>query len=69
MVKEDLYRKSGHYDNYVESMFPPMVDEELILRLKPMNCPSHMTLYNEMGRHSLPRISIALCRIRDTVSL
>jgi threonyl-tRNA synthetase len=52
MVKEDLYRKSGHYDNYVESMFPPMVDEELILRLKPMNCPSHMTLYNEMGRHS-----------------
>jgi hypothetical protein len=21
-------------------------------RLKPMNCPSHMTLYKEMGRHS-----------------
>ena len=52
MVKEDLFRKSGHYDNYVESMFPPMVDEELILRLKPMNCPSHMTLFKEMGKHS-----------------
>jgi threonyl-tRNA synthetase len=52
MVKEDLYRKSGHYDNYVESMFPPMVDEDLVLRLKPMNCPSHMTLYKEMGIHS-----------------
>jgi threonyl-tRNA synthetase len=52
MVKEDLYRKSGHYDNYADVMFPPMVDEDLVLRLKPMNCPSHMTLYNEMGVHS-----------------
>ena len=52
MVKEDLYRKSGHYENYADVMFPPMVDEELVLRLKPMNCPSHMTLYNEMGVHS-----------------
>jgi threonyl-tRNA synthetase len=52
IVKEDLYKKSGHYDNYLESMFPPMQDEDLVLRLKPMNCPSHMTLYKEMGRHS-----------------
>jgi threonyl-tRNA synthetase len=52
MVKEDLYRKSGHYDNYQDAMFPPMQDDDLVLRLKPMNCPSHMTLYNEIGRHS-----------------
>jgi len=52
MVKEELYKKSGHYDNYADVMFPPMIDEELVLRLKPMNCPSHMTLYNEMGKHS-----------------
>lgn len=52
MVKEELFRKSGHYDNYSDVMFPPMVDEDMILRLKPMNCPSHMTLYNEMGLHS-----------------
>ncbi len=52
MVKEDLYRKSGHYDNYVESMFPPMLDEDMVFRLKPMNCPSHMTLFKEMGKHS-----------------
>lgn len=52
VVKEELYKKSGHYDNYVESMFPPMVDEDIVLRLKPMNCPSHMTLYKEMGVHS-----------------
>ncbi len=52
MVKEDLYRRSGHYDNYKDAMFPPMVDENSVFRLKPMNCPSHMTLYKEMGRHS-----------------
>ncbi len=52
MVKEDLYKRSGHYDNYADVMFPPMVDEDITFRLKPMNCPSHMTLYNEMGMHS-----------------
>lgn len=52
LVKEDLYRRSGHYDNYKDSMFPPMVDENVAFRLKPMNCPSHMTLFREMGRHS-----------------
>jgi len=52
MVKEDLYRRSGHYENYKDAMFPPMVDENVVFRLKPMNCPSHMTLFKEMGRHS-----------------
>ena len=52
VVKEDLYRRSGHYENYKDAMFPPMVDENITFRLKPMNCPSHMTLYKEMGRHS-----------------
>ena len=52
LVKEDLYHKSGHYENYKDSMFPPMVDENVSYRLKPMNCPSHMTLYKEMGLHS-----------------
>jgi threonyl-tRNA synthetase len=52
VVKEDLYKKSGHYENYKDAMFPPMVDENIVFRLKPMNCPSHMTLYKEMGLHS-----------------
>jgi threonyl-tRNA synthetase len=52
LEKEDLYRQSGHYDNYKESMFPPLIDENIAYRLKPMNCPSHMTLYKEMGLHS-----------------
>ncbi|MGN6562376.1 MAG: threonine--tRNA ligase, partial [Thermomicrobiales bacterium] len=52
LVKESLYHRSGHYENYADVMFPPMVDEEVAYRLKPMNCPSHMSLYNEMGVHS-----------------
>lgn len=58
LVKEDLFKKSGHYENYKDSMFPPMVDDAdkdkpaVSFRLKPMNCPSHMTLYKEIGLHS-----------------
>jgi threonyl-tRNA synthetase len=58
MVKEDLYHRSGHYENYKESMFPPMEDEGVRFRLKPMNCPSHMTLYNEMGKHSYKELPL-----------
>ena len=52
MVKESLFAKSGHLENYSDVMFPPMVDEDVVFRLKPMNCPSHMTLFKEMGIHS-----------------
>jgi threonyl-tRNA synthetase len=46
LVNEKLYAKSGHLEHYNDSMFPPMVDGETRYRLKPMNCPSHMTLFN-----------------------
>ncbi len=49
VVREDLYQRSGHIDNYEDDMFPAMVDGEVSYRLKPMNCPSHMTLFN--SRH------------------
>jgi threonyl-tRNA synthetase len=45
LAKTDLYRKSGHYPYYKDTMYPPMQidDEELILR--PMACPHHFMLY------------------------
>jgi threonyl-tRNA synthetase len=46
LVNESLYAKSGHLEHYREAMYPPMVDGETRYRLKPMNCPSHMMLYN-----------------------
>ncbi len=46
LVNERLYAKSGHLEHYEDAMFPPMKDGETSYRLKPMNCPSHMTLFN-----------------------
>jgi threonyl-tRNA synthetase len=45
VVREELYVKSGHLEHYRDAMFPPMVDGDDRFYLKPMNCPSHMTLY------------------------
>ena len=50
LVNEALYAKSGHLEHYIDSMYPPMVDGETRYRLKPMNCPSHMTLFNSGAR-------------------
>src|ERR687893_590091 len=46
LVNESLYEKSGPLDHYIDSLSPPLVDGETRSRLKPMNCPSHMTLFN-----------------------
>ena len=47
LVKERLYEQSGHIPLYLGVQFPPMVGEDgERYRLKPMNCPSHMTLFN-----------------------
>ena len=46
LANEKLYEKSGHLEHYRDAMFPAMKDGETSYRLKPMNCPSHMTLYN-----------------------
>ena len=46
----DLYRTSGHYQNYSESQFKPIeVDDEEYM-LKPMNCPHHMRIYASKPR-------------------
>jgi threonyl-tRNA synthetase len=45
VAKAELYKKSGHWDHYRDAMWPPMDDDGDIYVLKPMNCPSHMTLY------------------------
>lgn len=46
LANQKLYEKSGHLEHYIDDMFPPMEDGETKYRLKPMNCPSHMTIFN-----------------------
>ena len=43
----NLYKQSGHWDHYREDMFPPMdMGDGEMLELRPMNCPSHIQVYN-----------------------
>ncbi|HBY65184.1 MAG TPA: threonine--tRNA ligase, partial [Acholeplasmataceae bacterium] len=46
LANVDLYKTSGHWDHYRDSMFPPMdMGEGEFLVLRPMNCPHHMLIY------------------------
>ena len=51
VAKEDLWRISGHLQNYGELMYPGMeIDEGNAYRLKPMNCPFHILAYRSRIR-------------------
>jgi threonyl-tRNA synthetase len=50
LAKTDLYKTSGHYPYYKNTMYPPMkVDEEELI-LRPMTCPHHFMLYKSKPR-------------------
>jgi threonyl-tRNA synthetase len=44
MLHEDLWHRSGHWDNYRENMYFSEIDEQRFA-IKPMNCPGGMLLY------------------------
>src|SRR5579871_2828743 len=51
LAKLDLYKTSGHWEHYQDSMYPPMEmesGEELVLR--PMNCPHHIQIFKSKMR-------------------
>ena len=45
LVSNELWIKSGHWDNFKENMFTSETDNK-IFALKPMNCPCHIVLFN-----------------------
>lgn len=45
IAKIDLYKKSGHYPYYKDSMYAPIVIDEEEFMLRPMTCPHHYELY------------------------
>lgn len=50
LAKVELYKKSGHYPYYKDSMYPVMkVDEEELI-LRPMTCPHHFQLFASKPR-------------------
>ena len=55
IAKRQLWQTSGHEQNYADSLFEPMkmpekFGEETEFRLKPMNCPGHIGIYQSHPR-------------------
>jgi threonyl-tRNA synthetase len=47
LAKLDLYRQSGHWELFHDTMYPPMRFEDgEELELRPMNCPHHIIVYS-----------------------
>ena len=49
ILKLDLWKKSGHYDNYRENMYFTKIDD-VDYGIKPMNCLSHIMVYKSSIR-------------------
>jgi threonyl-tRNA synthetase len=50
IAKIELYKKSGHYPYYKDSMYSPIdIDDEQFM-LRPMTCPHHFELYTSKPR-------------------
>jgi len=62
LAKVDLYKKSGHYPYYKDTMYPVMkVDEEELI-LRPMTCPHHFMFYKSQN-HSYKELPYRIAEI------
>ncbi|HWZ53074.1 MAG TPA: threonine--tRNA ligase [Granulicella sp.] len=50
IMRRELWKISGHEENYGENMYPPMELDDAEYRLKPMNCPGHILIYKNTPR-------------------
>ena len=81
ILKTDLWKKSGHFENYRENMYFTEIDKQSY-GIKPMNCLAHMLIYSstirsyrdlpkryfEMGtvhRHDRSGVLHGLLRVRE----
>ena len=48
--REQLWHTSGHLVNYKDAMFVGMELDDATYRLKPMNCPFHILIYQDRQR-------------------
>jgi len=60
--KKELYVRSGHWSHYQDAMYPIMEREGEIYALRPMNCPSHIMVY-ESELHSYRELPIRLAEL------
>lgn len=50
LARLDLYRTSGHYPYYKDTMYAPITIDEDEFMLRPMTCPHHFELYKSKPR-------------------
>lgn len=50
IAKLDLWKTSGHWNWYKDSMYAPMAIEDVQYMLKPMNCPFHILIFKNETR-------------------
>ncbi len=62
IARLDLWKTSGHWDFYRDSMYSPMeIDNEQYV-IKPMNCPGHVKIYNSQ-MHSYRDLPVRLAEM------
>jgi threonyl-tRNA synthetase len=62
IAKLDLYKKSGHYPHYKDSMYAPIKIDEDEFMLRPMTCPHHFELYLRKP-HSYKELPIRIAEL------
>ncbi|MGB8367631.1 MAG: threonine--tRNA ligase [Candidatus Babeliales bacterium] len=58
MLRDELWKQSGHYDHYKNHMYF-CVKEEKVYAIKPMNCPGAILIYQERP-HSYRELPLRL---------
>ena len=62
IASEELYKISGHLQNYSEFMYSQMDIEGKPYRVKPMNCPGHIMIYSSQ-LHSYRELPLRLAEM------
>src|SRR6476619_1133351 len=47
VFRVNLWKTSGHEGHYAQNMFTPMELDDAEYRMKPMNCPGHILIYQD----------------------
>ncbi|MBC8369403.1 MAG: threonine--tRNA ligase [Planctomycetes bacterium] len=62
VASENVFMQSGHLENYADMIWAPMDVDGRPHRVKPMNCPGHVTIFNSK-RHSYRDLPVRMAEL------
>jgi threonyl-tRNA synthetase len=62
IARLELYKQSGHWARYRDSMYAPSKMEDEEWQLRPMNCPHHIRIYQRRA-HSYRELPVRLAEL------